>query len=49
MFIQHPREEGPIDFYKDSDTELFMTLWAFNRPFQILGCDEFTVYYYLKN
>jgi hypothetical protein len=26
-----------------------MTLWAFNRPFKILGCDEFTADYYLKN
>jgi hypothetical protein len=26
-----------------------MTLWAFNRPFKILGCDDFTsAYYYNK-
>ena len=24
-----------------------MTLWAFNRPFRILGCDSFTHDYYL--
>ena len=24
-----------------------MTLWAFNRPFKILGCDEFTSKFYL--
>lgn len=24
-----------------------MTLWAYNRPFKILGCDEFTANYYL--
>jgi hypothetical protein len=49
FFIPQPGEEGPTDFYKDSDIEPFMTLWAFNRPFQILGCDEFTADYYLKN
>lgn len=26
-----------------------MTLWAFNRPFKILGCDEFTAKHYLDN
>ena len=26
-----------------------MTLWAFNRPFKILGCDEYTAEYYLRN
>jgi hypothetical protein len=25
-----------------------MTLWAYNRPFKILGCDEFTSGYYLE-
>jgi len=25
-----------------------MTLWAFNRPFKILGCDPFTSQYYLE-
>ncbi len=25
-----------------------MTLWAFNRPFKILGCDHFTAEYYLE-
>lgn len=25
-----------------------MTLWAFNRPFKILGCDEFTENYYME-
>lgn len=25
-----------------------MTLWAFNRPFRILGCDQFTHDYYLE-
>jgi hypothetical protein len=25
-----------------------MTLWAFNRPFKILGCDQFTSDYYYK-
>ncbi len=25
-----------------------MTLWAYNRPFKILGCDEFTAAYYLE-
>ena len=25
-----------------------MTLWAFNRPFRILGCDKFTHDYYLE-
>ena len=49
FFIPQPGEDGPSDFYKDSDIEPFMTLWAFNRPFQILGCDEFTADYYLKN
>ena len=49
FFIPQPGEEGPNDFYKDSDIEPFMTLWAFNRPFKILGCDEFTAEYYLKN
>ena len=49
FFIPQPGEDGPTDFYKDSDIEPFMTLWAFNRPFQILGCDEFTADYYLKN
>ena len=24
-----------------------MTLWAFNRPFKILGCDMFTQNYYM--
>ena len=32
FFIPQPGEEGPTDFYKDSDIEPFMTLWAFNRP-----------------
>ena len=49
FFIPQPGEDGPTDFYKDSDIEPFMTLWAFNRPFQILVCDEFTADYYLKN
>ena len=49
FFIPQPGEDGPTDFYKESDIEPFMTLWAFNRPFQILGCDEFTSDYYLKN
>ena len=49
FFIPQPGEDGPTDFYKDSDIEPFMTRWAFNRPFQILGCDEFTADYYLKN
>lgn len=26
-----------------------MTLWAFNRPFKILGCDEFTQKHYINN
>ena len=26
-----------------------MTLWAFNRPFKILGCDDFTAKHYLSN
>lgn len=46
--VPQPGEEGQFDFYKDSDIEPFMTLWAFNRPFKILGCDEFTADYYLK-
>lgn len=25
-----------------------MTLWAFNRPFKILGCDPFTAQHYLE-
>lgn len=25
-----------------------MTLWAFNRPFKILGCDEFTANHYIN-
>ena len=25
-----------------------MTLWAFNRPFKILGCDEYTEKYYME-
>ena len=25
-----------------------MTLWAFNRPFKIVGCDTFTSQYYLE-
>ena len=37
MFIQHPREDDSTGFYKDSDTEPFMTLRAFNRPFQNFG------------
>jgi hypothetical protein len=24
-----------------------MTLWAFNQPFKILGCDQFTQEYYM--
>ena len=34
MLIQHPGEDDSTDFYKDLDTEPFMTLWSFNRPFQ---------------
>jgi len=49
FFIPQPGEVGPTEFLKDSDIEPFMTLWAFNRPFKILGCDEFTADYYLKN
>lgn len=26
-----------------------MTLWAFNRPFKILGCDDFTAKHYINN
>ena len=47
--IPQPGEVGAFDFYTDADIEPFMTLWAFNRPFKILGCDEFTAEYYLKN
>ena len=47
--IAQPGEDCFSDFYKDSDIEPFMTLWAFNRPFKILGCDEFTSDYYLTN
>jgi hypothetical protein len=25
-----------------------MTLWAYNFPFKILGCDEFTQIYYME-
>lgn len=46
--ITQPGEIGDFDFYKDSDIEPFMTLWAFNRPFKILGCDEFTEQYYME-
>jgi hypothetical protein len=46
--ITQPGEIGDSDFYKDSDIEPFMTLWAFNRPFKILGCDEFTEHYYME-
>ena len=47
--IPQPGEIGAFDFYTDADIEPFMTLWAFNRPFKILGCDEYTAEYYLKN
>ena len=47
--VPQPGEVGQFDFYTDADIEPFMTLWAFNRPFKILGCDEFTAEYYLKN
>ena len=47
--IPQPGEIGAFDFYTDADIEPFMTLWAFNRPFKILGCDEYTADYYLKN
>ena len=47
--IPQPGEIGAFDFYTDADIEPLMTLWAFNRPFKILGCDEFTAEYYLKN
>ena len=26
-----------------------MTLWAYNRPFKILGCDDFTAKHFLEN
>ena len=47
--VPQPGEIGAFDFYTDADIEPFMTLWAFNRPFKILGCDEYTAEYYLKN
>lgn len=47
--IPQPGEVGSFDFYTEADIEPFMTLWAFNRPFKILGCDEYTAEYYLKN
>lgn len=46
--ITQPGENGLSDFYKDSDIEPFMTLWAYNTPFKILGCDEFTQHYYME-
>ncbi len=46
--IAQPGEIGDSDYYKESDIEPFMTLWAYNRPFKILGCDEFTATYYLE-
>jgi len=47
--LGQPGDIQASDFYKDSDIEPFMTLWAFNRPFKILGCDEYTSDYYLQN
>ena len=47
--LGQPGDIHASDFYKDSDIEPFMTLWAFNRPFKILGCDEYTSEYYLQN
>jgi len=44
--ILQPGDIFETDHYKDSDIEPFMTLWAFNRPFKILGCDNFTQNYY---
>ena len=46
--IAQPGEVGDSDYYRESDIEPFMTLWAYNRPFKILGCDEFTASYYLE-
>lgn len=44
--ISQPGNLEEADFYKDKDIEPRMTLWAFNRPFKIFGCDEFTKRYY---
>jgi len=46
--IAQPGENGLSEFYKDSEIEPFMTLWAYNFPFKILGCDEFTQTYYME-
>jgi hypothetical protein len=45
--ILQPGDVFETDHYKDSDIEPFMTLWVFNRPFIILGCDGFTQNYYM--
>ncbi len=45
--ITQPGENGLSEFYNDSEIEPFMTLWAYNFPFKILGCDEFTQKYYM--
>jgi hypothetical protein len=46
--VNQPGEIVESDYVKPEDIEPFMTLWAFNRPFRILGCDKFTHDYYLE-
>lgn len=46
--VTQPGEVIESDYVTPSDIEPFMTLWAFNRPFRILGCDKFTHEYYLE-
>jgi len=46
--VTQPGEVIESDYVTPVDIEPFMTLWAFNRPFRILGCDKFTHDYYLE-
>jgi len=34
-------------YYKDSDFEPLMTIWVYNKPFKVVGCDKFTQDYYM--
>ena len=45
--VTQPGDIIESDYVSPTDIEPFMTLWAFNRPFRILGCDKFTHDYYL--
>lgn len=46
--MTQPGEINEAEYVTPIDIEPFMTLWAFNRPFRILGCDKFTHDYYLE-